>query len=256
MFRGGMQQSRHGRTFIHKHARVPLWLRQGQSTLQWHERSPRIVVCKGMEHQDLDYASRPAAAFCRLEQPVQESRGLDRRATGQQRPRERDVLVLVQIAELILDRETVLTRPFHGLTTAPVAHQHSRARRRDWAHIRGEVNHEERLGSAQQIEGRSEVAQRLVDARHGYPPAIRVLRKPGLGTDLLALEQRLGGCLQFVPLALDLAEAHIHIRRPARGSATLFACEPQRLLIGPCRVAETTLCDAYIGECHSPTDDC
>ena len=118
--------------------------------------------------------------------------------------------------------------------------------RRDRAHIRGKVNHEFRLGCAKQIERAIEVAARLADARHGHPPAIPVLRKPGLLAELLAPEQRLGGGIQFVPLALELADTDVHIRRSAHDRATLLARELQRLLVRAHGIAETTLRDAYI----------
>ena len=71
---------------------------------------------------------------------------MDGRAAGQQHPREGDVLVLAHVAEVVLDREPVLTRPAEGFTNPPLADQDACVHRRDRAHIRGKVNHEFRLG--------------------------------------------------------------------------------------------------------------
>ena len=75
----------------------------------------------------------------------------------------------------------------------------------------------------------------------------RFCGKPGLLAQLLAPQQRLGGGIQFVPLALELA----HARRtcPPFRAATAPPCsrrELQRLLVRAHRIAETTLRDAYI----------
>ena len=77
---------------------------------------------------------------------------------------------------------------------------------------------------------------------------------PDCGAELLAPEQRLGGGIQLVPLALELAEPDVHVRRSAHGSATLLARELQRLLVDTRGIAETTLRDAYICQCDGAAD--
>ena len=45
-------------------------------------------------------------------------------------------------------------------------------------------------------------------------------------------------------------------RRPVRGSAALFARDPQCLLVDPRRIAETTLRDAYVCQCDGAANRC
>ena len=54
---------------------------------------------------------------------------LNLRAAGQQHPGEGDVFVLVHVAEVILDRQPVLTRPFEGVIRLLLSNEDARVTR-------------------------------------------------------------------------------------------------------------------------------
>ena len=94
--------------------------------------------------------------------------------TGQEHPGQRDVLELAQVAEVVLSRQALLTRPAEGFAQPPLRDPHPRLQRRDRAHVRGEVARVPALGLVEQSSApsRSPCASRMramaTRQRYGY----------------------------------------------------------------------------------------
>ena len=123
------------------------------------------------------------------------------------------MLELAQVAEVVLGGQALLTRPAEGFTQPALRDPHPCLQRRDRTHIGEEVAHIQALCLVEQVERAVQIALGLPDARHRDAPAIRVLREPGVLAQLLAAQQVLRGGIQIVPLAVELAHAHVHVCR-------------------------------------------
>ena len=77
---------------------------------------------------------------------------MNSRAAGQHHPREGDVLVLMHVAEVVRDREPLLTGPCEGVTRFLLSNEDARLHCCDRAQIRRKVDHERRLGLTKQLE--------------------------------------------------------------------------------------------------------
>ena len=265
LFRDPSQQRRHRRSLTGEHADVPLRLGQGQRPLQRRHRARDVgagVVGERLQHQDLDDAARPLPRFGRLAKALQEpGRIIDgslralRPVLGQQRPGQGDVLELAQIGEIGLSRQALRTRPGQGLAHPALRGQHARPQRRDRPHVRGEVTRVHALGLVEQVEGAVQISLGVPDSRHRDPPAIRVLRQPGVLAQLLGAQQVPGGGRQVVALASDLAHPHVHVRRSPQHRPVLVGGESQRLLVGAQRLTQATLRDADVRQRDRAAED-
>ena len=141
--------------------------------------------------------------------------------SGQEYPGQGDVLELAQVAEVILGRQSLLTRPAEGFTQPALRDPHPCLQRRDRTHIGGKVTHVQALCLVEQVESAVQIALGLPYASHRDTPAIPVLREPGVLTQLLTSQQALRGGMQIVMLTVEFAHSYIHVCRSAQTQACL-----------------------------------
>jgi hypothetical protein len=103
------------------------------------------------------------------------------------------------------------------------------------------ASHIQVLRLVEQVECATQISFSLPYPRHRDPPAIPVLRQPGVLAQLLAAQQLLGGGGQVVALAVDLAHPHVHVCRSAQNRPALLGRRLQGLLVGAHGLAETAL---------------
>ena len=157
------------------------------------DRRPRVTG-ERLQDEDLDDAARsahrppprPAGA---PGAPIASRRcvGTVARSLGQEQPRERDVLELAHVAELVGSRETALARPVGRLRQPSPGDPHPCLQGSDRAHIRGEVADVEALGLGEQLERPVQVALGLPDRGQGDARPIAVLGQAVLLAQLLGL---------------------------------------------------------------------
>ena len=201
-----------------------------------------------LQHQDLDDASRPAPLFRRQQEALQEPGRLVQGALRtlalvprQEHPGQGDVLELAQVTEVVIDGQALLTRPAEGFTESALRDPDPCLQRRDRPHVGEEVAHIQALRLVEQVECAAQISFSLAYPGHRDPPAIPVLRQPGVLAQLLAPQQLLRGGRQVAALAVDLAHPHVHVRRSPQNRPALLRCTLQCLLVGAHRLAKTTL---------------
>ena len=145
LLRRQLQQRRHGRPFVDEDADVALRLSQRHRARQRGERTRQIaarVTGECLHDEDVDRAPAAPTVLRRCEQALRE---LDRladpvvgtvpRPLRQEQPRQRGVLELVEVAELVRGRDTMLPRPAPRRRQAsPGRSTPSPSRRRPGAH--------------------------------------------------------------------------------------------------------------------------
>src|SRR6185437_5956369 len=154
---------------------------------------------------------RPAPRFRRQQKALQE---LGRLVPGalrslapvprQEQPGQGDVLELARVAEVVIDGQAMLTGPAESFTESALRDPDPGPRGRDRPHVREEVAHIEALRLVEQVERAAQISFGLPYPRHRHPPAVTVLRQPGLLAEFLASQQKLRGGLQVIALAGDL----------------------------------------------------
>src|SRR6266545_2875933 len=147
--------------------------------------------------------------------------------------------------------QALLTRPAEGFTQPPLRDPHPCLQRRDRTHIREEVTHMQALCLLEQVERAVQVSLGLPYASHCDPPAIPVLREPGVLALLLAAQQVLRGGMQIVTLTVELTHSDVHVCRSPQERLALLRRKLQCLLVGTHCLVETTLRNPYIspGDC-------
>ena len=173
----------------------------------------------------------------------------------QEHPGQGDVLELAQVTEVVVDGQALLTRPAEGFTEPALRDPDPCLQRRDRPHIREEVAHIQALRLVEQVECAAQVSFSLAYPGHRDPPAIRVLRQPGVLAQLLAAQQVLRGGMQIVALAVDLAHPHVHVCRSPQNRPALLRRTLQCLLVGAHRLAETTLRDPDVRQRDRAAED-
>src|ERR1039457_4567406 len=207
------------------------------------------------QHQDLDDASRPPSLFRRQEEALQE---LERLVNGapctfaliprQEHPGQGDVLELAQVAEVVVSGQALLTRPAQRVAEPALRDPDPCLQRRDRPHVGEEVAHVQALRLVEQVKCAGQISFSLLYPGHRHPPAIPVLRQPGVLTQLLARQQVLDGGRQVVALAVELAHPRVHVCRSPQNRAALRRDKLQCLLVGVHRLAEATLRDPDVGQ--------
>ena len=123
MFCGFFQQERHRLAFVHKQSDIAFRLSQHQGTFQRFKRGgnvTRYLVRERLQHQNFDDTSHPVAGFRCLQKTLLQgdsrlSGGVfpQRSCTGDEHSRQGDVFVLPQVAEVVLNGQTLFMRPTH-----------------------------------------------------------------------------------------------------------------------------------------------
>jgi hypothetical protein len=108
---------------------------------------------------------------------------------GEEQPRERDVLELAQVAELVADGQASLVGPAQRLGQPALPDPHPRLHRGNGTHLGIRASDIQLLRLIEQIERAVQVSLRLRDPRHADVPAVPVLRQPTVLAKLLAAPQ-------------------------------------------------------------------
>jgi hypothetical protein len=124
----------------------------------------RLVV-ERLQRQDLDQAPDPPTAFRRFPEALEECQCLAKRALRpvdpvprHEHPRQRDVLELAQVTEVIVDRQALLVGPTQGFGKPALADPHPRSRGRYRTHIGSGAPDIQTLRFAEQVERGVQVA--------------------------------------------------------------------------------------------------
>ena len=110
---------------------------------------------------------------------------------GQEHPGQGDVVELAQIAEVVVNRQALLTRPAEGFTQRPLRDQHPGPQGRDRPHVGEVVTHIQALRLVEQVECAAQISFSLPYPSHRDTPAVGVLPQPDVLTQLLAPQQML-----------------------------------------------------------------
>ena len=213
--------------------------------------SPCASMRERLQHQDLDDASRPLP---RVPPPAQETLQecpWPRAAgafvpiapvPGDEHPRQGDVLELAQVAEVVVDGQAPLAHPAQGLGQPALRDPHPRLQRRDGTHVG--IRAPGRTGAPPRRAGRARrpgLPAASFDPRHrrrtsdgGYPATRRARPAPcfSAGSRVAASRSSRSRCSSLSPTYRSaVPQARIALLRR----------QLQRLLVGPRRLAETTL---------------
>ena len=161
-----------------------------------------------------------------------------RRVPCQEHPGQGDVLELAQVAEVIVSGQTVLTRPAERFTQlaparpAPVPSTPGPAAR--WG--RSRPHRRARPRRAGRVRRPDLLRPRVPEPSR--PASDTVLRQPEVLAQFLAAQQISRGRRQIVALAMDLAQADVHVGRSAQhgaARAAVHAAMPARTCAWPRR---------------------
>src|SRR5947209_5413294 len=111
------------------------------------------------------------------------------------------------------------------------------------------------LRLVEQVQRAAQIPFGLADPGHRDPPAIPVLRQPGVLAQFLASQQVLRGGPQLVALAVDLAHPHVHVSGSPQDRAARLGGTLQGLLVRAHRRTETTLGDPDVGQRYRAAED-
>src|SRR3954454_5521776 len=139
----------------------------------------------------------------------------------QEHPGQRDVLELARVAEVVVNRQALLTRPAKGFTQRPLRDQHPGPQGRDRPYVGEVITHIQALRLVEQVECAAQISFSLPYPSHRDTPAVGVLPQSNVLTQLLAPQQMLSGLSQVVVLAVDLAHADVHVRRSSKDRLAL-----------------------------------
>ena len=189
------------------------------------------------------------ALFRRSQEAVQEPDRLVSGALGtlvlvsrHEHPGQGDVLELAQVTEVVIDGQALLTRPAESFTEAALRDPVPVALNAGTGRTLGKKSPTySALRLVEQVECAVQIPFSLAYPSHRDPPAIPVLRQPGVLAQLLAPQQLLRGGMQVVALAVDLAHPDVHVCRSPQNRPALLGCTLQCLLVGAHRLAEATL---------------
>src|SRR5690348_12503167 len=152
-----------------------------------------------------------------------------------------DVLKLAQVAQVVRNGETLLTRPAECFTQLPLRDQQSRHKRRYRPHIWEEISHIQVFCLVEQVKSTVQVSSGLPYASQNNVPTRSIRWKTGEFAQFLAFQQVLHGSIQIVLLTMEFAHAHIQISRSPQDRLVRHR-ELQSTLVGTHGFAETTLC--------------
>lgn len=146
---GSFEQVSHGGAFVQEDADVTLRLGKCECSIERLRGGGTIAGGsrgEGAQNEQLNDAAVPSAIFGRLQEPVDKTQCRLRVGTaavelrsGGEHSGEGDVLELAQVGELIIGRETAVSRPGVRVLDAPVAKPESCAKRRDGPNLREEI---------------------------------------------------------------------------------------------------------------------
>src|SRR6516164_4070669 len=105
---------------------------------------------------------------------------------SKEHPGQGNMLELAQVAEVIRNREALLTRPAEGFTHPPLRDPHPCYERHYRAHIWEEVSSVQALCLVKQVESAVQISLRFPYSSHRNVPAIPILRYPAVLAQLLA----------------------------------------------------------------------
>ena len=133
------------------------------------------------------------------------------RRLGKEDPRERDVLELLEVAEVVPGGQATLAGPICRLAQTSCRDPQPYLSCGDRSDIRGVVADVEAGSLVEQIEGTAQISLGLPDSSGDDARPVRVLRKAEVVAEVAAALQVLPCAIEIVPLAQDLAHAHVHV---------------------------------------------
>jgi hypothetical protein len=160
-----------------------------------------------------------------------------RGASRQQHPGQGDVLELAQITEVVLAGHALRPNPAEGVAHPALGQPGPCLECLDRAHVRGEATLVQALRLVELVERGVRIALRRGEPRHDHGPAAPVER----AGHLPGLEQVLGGGVQIIPLAPDLAQFDVEIGRALDVQFAEFRRAAHRLLENVLRLAKSPL---------------
>ncbi len=176
--------------------------------------------------------------------------------SGQEHPRERDVLEFAQVCQVVLSRQAPLSSPGAGLGQLPLRHPHTRPQCGDRPHIRQESH--SRTGALPRRGGRARRPGHLrpcASEPWRLATGMRSAAGPRARPDSLLITQVLPGGIEIVPFEEELAHAHVHVCRAAQDDRAMLRRTLEPPLVGAHRLLESTLRDPDVGQGDGAADD-
>src|SRR5215216_5950577 len=221
---GAVEQLRHRLTLVDEGANVALGFGERQGPSQLLHRSFRFALrpeSQGLEDQDLDHARYPTAILRRPQQPLQETRRPVVAALKDERPRQREVLDLLQVVWLIVHAKSAFSHPTVNRLRVTPRHPQLRPVRRHPRRQPGDANPlQQSLRFPDRLESAGQISPRAPRLRQGDVAVQQDLRDTSRSTQLDALCQAMFSGFQVVPLPKKLAHPYVS---QARGWQSLGA---------------------------------
>ena len=193
--------------------------------------------------------SRSATRF--LDRP----RSMGPSALGQEHPGERDVLVLADVAQVVVDRQSALADPGFGLTQLPLRCVDPGCLGRDGPGQWVVLAHEDTVsvlpaGRERRRASPSVSVSCALATRHRYGFWAKPPRSPSSSLT----PKVIGGSIEVVPLQAQLCQPHVHVTRAAQDGCRAVGRHPQALFVAPHRLVQTPLGDTDLRQWTVATD--
>ena len=195
------------------------------------------LVSERLQRQDLDHAPYPAAFFRRMQEALQQSRGVVNGTIhplalipGDEHSRQRHVLELVQVAEIVVDGQASFTRPLQRFGHPTLRSPDPGLQSRYGARVRQGRPDEQALSLVQQAESALQIALCLVEPSLGNTPAAPPYRQLRLLAQFLASQQVFCGSSQVTPFKVQLTQPPIQVSRFRRQRLALVHHDLQQPL--------------------------
>ena len=175
-------------------------------------------------------------------------------ALGHEHPGKRDVLVLADVAQVVIDRQSALADPGSGLAQTALRGMDPRCLRGEGPGHGVVLADEDTLSVLQQGEGAIGITLSQAELCHGDAPSVGVLGQATEVSKVIAQPKVIGGSIEVVPLQAQLAQPHVHVTRSAQDGCRAVRRHPQALFVAPHRLVQTPLGDTDLRQWSVATD--
>ena len=164
------------------------------------------------------------------------------------------MLVLADVAEVVIDRQSALADPGSGLAQTALRGMDPRCLRGEGPGDGVVLADEDTLSVLQQGEGAIGIALSQAELCHGDAPSVRVLGQATEVAKFIAQPKVIGGSIDVVPLQAQLCQPHVHVTRAAQDGCRAVRRHPQALFVAPHRLVQTPLGDTDLRQWSVATD--
>ena len=174
---------------------------------------------------------------------------------GEQGARQRHVLELPEVADVVVRREPAPLGPLEGQVRAPLTDPHPGPSGRDGLHVGGEVAVVDPLRLVEQGERAGQVAVGLADAGLGDAPAVRGARQAEVVAELVGDPEVLAGGREVAALVVDHAQPDVHVGGAADGPRGLARDQVEPVAEGTLRGPQPAQGQLQLGHRDGAAED-